>query len=85
MGKSNSLIRSAIFENAKCGVLVESHDEFACLDVNRLAIETPVERLLFGIEPEAYLRDILSRIGEHPINALLPWNIAKPAALSTAA
>ena len=41
-----------------------------------------------GLEPEAYLRDILDRIGEHPINAidaLLPWNIAKPAALSAAA
>ena len=40
-----------------------------------------------GLEPEAYLRDILTRIGEHPINAidaLLPWNIGKPAALSAA-
>ncbi len=43
---------------------------------------------LNGIEPEAYLREILTRIGEHPINAieaLLPWNIAKPATLSVAA
>jgi hypothetical protein len=37
---------------------------------------------LNGIEPEAYLREVLTRIGEHPINAieaLLPWNSAKPA------
>jgi transposase len=41
-----------------------------------------------GLEPEAYLRDILTRIGEHPINAidaLLPWNIAKPETFSAAA
>jgi transposase len=43
---------------------------------------------LNGIEPEAYLREVLTRIGEHPINAieaLLPWNIANPATLSVAA
>ena len=44
--------------------------------------------VLNGIEPEAYLREVLTRIGEHPINAidaLLPWNIFRAATLSVAA
>lgn len=34
---------------------------------------------LNGIDPQAYLRHVLERIGEHPINKvdeLLPWNVA---------
>jgi transposase len=44
--------------------------------------------VLNGIEPEAYLRDVLARIGDYPINRLhelLPWNIAGQATRNLAA
>jgi transposase len=36
---------------------------------------------LNGLEPEAYLRHVITRVGAHPVNRLhdlLPWNTAPP-------
>lgn len=43
---------------------------------------------LNGVEPEAWLGDVIARIGAHPINRLaelLPWNWSPPATQSVAA
>ena len=45
-------------------------------------------RWLNGLEPEAWLTDVIARIGAHPINRLaelLPWNWQSPATQSVAA
>ena len=42
---------------------------------------------LNGLDPQAYLRYVLERIGDHPINRideLLPWNVAARLALPIA-
>jgi hypothetical protein len=47
--------------------------------VRAAAIFTLIETAkLNGLDPQAYLRDVLGRIADHPINRigdLLPWNI----------
>lgn len=46
------------------------------------AIYTIVESAkLNGLDPQAYLRHVLDRIADHPINRiadLLPWNVTIP-------
>src|SRR5262249_12944167 len=43
---------------------------------------------LNGLDPEAYLREVIGRIADHPINriaALLPWNVSLASPMRVAA
>ncbi len=48
----------------------------------------PPDAVLNGLDPEAWLVDVIARIGRHPVNRLaelLPWNWSSPATQSVAA
>ena len=40
--------------------------------------------IMSGLDPEAFVRDVLTRIGEYPMTPS-PWNIGKPVVRSAAA